>query len=169
LKCQPRRWVSSAGLGTMGFGLPAAIGVQIAYPNKKVICITGDSSFQMNLQELGTVAEYSLPIKVIIINNRWQGMVRQWQESFYGARYSQSNMEKGAPNFRLLANAYGIQSFKFEAIEDFNENISTILNSYGPVLIDVIVTENENCYPMVAPGKNNAQMIGIFKRKLNFS
>ena len=169
VKCEPRRWISSAGLGTMGFGLPAAIGVQIAYPNKKVICITGDSSFQMNLQELGTVAEYSLPIKIIIINNRWQGMVRQWQESFYGGRYSQSNMEKGAPNFRLLANAYGIKSFKFEVVEDLNQNICAILNSYGPVLVDIIVTENENCYPMVAPGKNNAQMIGIFKRKLNFS
>jgi acetolactate synthase-1/2/3 large subunit len=164
LKCKPRHWISSAGLGTMGFGLPAAIGVQIGFPNKKIICITGDSSFQMNIQELGTISEYNLPIKILIINNRWQGMVRQWQESFYGGRYSQSSMEKGAPNFSLVANSYGIQSFKFENVNDFSSNIKKIIESPGPTLIDVIVTENENCYPMVAPGKNNAQMIGIFKR-----
>jgi acetolactate synthase-1/2/3 large subunit len=164
LKCKPRHWVSSAGLGTMGFGLPAAIGVQIAYPNKNVICITGDSSFQMNIQELGTISEYNLPIKILIINNRWQGMVRQWQESFYGGRYSQSSMEKGAPNFRLVANSYGIQSFKFENVNEFSRNIEKIIQTPGPILMDIIVTENENCYPMVAPGKNNAQMIGIFKK-----
>ena len=166
IKCLPRHWISSAGLGTMGFGLPAAIGVQIAFPTKKVICITGDSSFQMNLQELGTLAQYNLPIKIIIINNRWQGMVRQWQQSFYGERYSHSNMEKGAPNFSLLANSYGIKSLKFEKIKNLSSQLKAALNYLGPILIDVIVTEDENCYPMVAPGKNNQQMIGIFKRNL---
>jgi acetolactate synthase-1/2/3 large subunit len=150
----------------MGFGLPAAIGVQIAFPKKRVICITGDSSFQMNLQELATIRQYNLPIKIIIINNRWQGMVRQWQQSFYGKRYSHSNMEKGSPNFTLLANSYGIKSYKFELIEKFLKNIPFILNSNQSYLIDIIVTEDENCYPMVVPGKNNAQMIGIFKRNL---
>jgi acetolactate synthase-1/2/3 large subunit len=164
MKCEPRHWVSSAGLGTMGFGVPAAIGVQIAFPNEKVICITGDSSFQMNLQELGTISQYSLPIKIIIVNNHWQGMVRQWQESFYDKRYSHSNMEKGAPNFGLLANSYGIKSFKFENQEDLISNFAEAINFKGPALIEVIVTEDENCYPMVAPGKSNSQMIGIFKR-----
>jgi acetolactate synthase-1/2/3 large subunit len=120
----------------------------------------------MNLQELGTIVQYNLPIKIIIINNRWQGMVRQWQQSFYGERYSHSNMEKGSPNFSLVANSYGIKSFKFELIENFLNDIEYIINSHGSNLIDVIVTQEENCYPMVAPGKNNAQMIGIFKRKL---
>jgi len=164
MKCEPRHWVSSAGLGTMGFGVPAPIGVQIAFPNEKVICITGDSSFQMNLQELGTISQYNLPIKIIIVNNHWQGMVRQWQESFYDKRYSHSNMEKGAPNFGLLANSYGLKSFKFENQEDLINNFAEAINFKGPALIEVIVTEDENCYPMVAPGKSNSQMIGIFKR-----
>jgi acetolactate synthase-1/2/3 large subunit len=167
IKCKPRHWVSSAGLGTMGFGLPAAIGIQIAFPHKKVIVITGDSSFQMNLQELGTIAQYNLPIKIIIINNRWQGMVRQWQESFYGERYSHSNMEKGSPNFSLIANAYGIKSIKIERIILLKEKLEQLLKSKGANLIDVIVKDNENCYPMVAPGKNNSQMLGLFKRNLN--
>jgi acetolactate synthase-1/2/3 large subunit len=167
IKCKARHWASSAGLGTMGFGLPAAIGIQIAFPNQKVICITGDSSFQMNLQELGTISQYNLPIKIFIINNHWQGMVRQWQQSFYGERYSHSNMEKGAPNFSLLANSYGIKSFKFETRDDLITNIQEVLDYNGPILIDIIVTKDENCYPMVAPGKSNSQMIGIYKRDSN--
>lgn len=167
VKCQPRHWISSAGLGTMGFGLPAAIGVQIAYPSRKVICITGDASFQMNLQELGTISQYNLPIKIFIINNRWQGMVRQWQQSFYGERYSHSNMEKGTPNFGLLANSYGIKNLKIEISVYLEKFIKIALDHSGPILVDVIVNEDENCYPMVAPGKNNSQMIGIFNRMVN--
>lgn len=167
LKCKPRHWITSAGLGTMGFGLPAAIGVQVAYPKKTVVCITGDSSFQMNLQELGTIASYNLPIKIVIVNNRWQGMVRQWQQSFYGERYSHSSMERGSPNFMMLANSYGIQSYKFELITSLVTKIENALKSTDATLIDVIVRQDENCYPMVAPGKNNAQMLGIFKRQLN--
>ena len=164
ITCAPHHWASSAGLGTMGFGLPAAIGIQVAYPNNQVICITGDSSFQMNLQELGTVAQYNLPLKIVIVNNHWQGMVRQWQQSFYGERYSHSSMEKGAPNFSLLANSYGIKSFKFETHDDLYTNMKSALDYDGPALIDVIVTEGENCYPMVAPGKSNSQMMGVFSR-----
>lgn len=169
IRCQARHWASSAGLGTMGFGLPAAIGIQVAFPSEQVICISGDSSFQMNIQELGTIAQYNLPIKIIIVNNHWQGMVRQWQQSFYGERYSHSRMEKGAPNFSLVANAYGIKSFKFETSEDFNANIEKALAYPGPVLLDVIVKEEENCYPMVAPGKSNSQMMGTFRRTANVS
>lgn len=169
LHCKPRSWASSAGLGTMGYGLPAAIGIQIAYPKKSVICITGDSSFQMNIQELGTISQYSLPIKIIIINNHWQGMVRQWQQSFYGERYSHSNMKKGAPDFSALAESYGIESSKVDKIDKFDCYLESILNSPNPYLLDAIVTEEENCYPMVAPGKSNAQMIGIFKNKEGLS
>jgi acetolactate synthase-1/2/3 large subunit len=105
LKNGPRQWVSSAGLGTMGFGMPAAMGVQVALPNETVICISGDASFQMNLQELGTLAQYGIPVKTVIVNNGWQGMVRQWQQAFHGERYSSSNMEVGMPDFVLLAEA----------------------------------------------------------------
>lgn len=164
IMCSTHHWASSAGLGTMGFGLPAAIGIQAAYPTKQVICITGDSSFQMNIQELGTIAQYNLPVKIVIINNHWQGMVRQWQQSFYGGRYSHSSMKEGAPNFSLLANSYGIKSFKFETNEELYKNMQLALSYDGPALIDVIVNEGENCYPMVAPGKANSQMMGVFKR-----
>ena len=166
VKCNPRQWASSAGLGTMGYGLPAAIGVQIAHPENQVICISGDSSFQMNIQELGTIAQYNLPIKAVIINNHWQGMVRQWQQSFYGERYSQSSMEKGAPNFVTLAESYGIKAAKLEKTNNFEDELRELLNYPGPALIDVMVTQDENCYPMVAPGKSNSQMIGVFKRDL---
>lgn len=164
IECSPRHWASSAGLGTMGYGLPAAIGIQIAYPDKPVICITGDASFQMNIQELGTIAQYKLPIKIIIINNKWQGMVRQWQQSFYGERYSHSDMSSGAPNFSKLANAYNIPSIRIENIFSFYQNIEKIIHVTTPMIIDVHVNEDENCYPMVAPGKSNSQMMGILKR-----
>nr|ARW68784.1 acetohydroxyacid synthetase large subunit [Palisada sp.] len=159
----PRHWASSSGLGTMGYGLPSAIGVQIAQPNKKVICISGDASFQMNLQELATIAQYNLPIKVIIINNKWQGMVRQWQQAFYRERYSHSNMEKGSPDFVKLAQAFGICGLHLEFRKDLT-NILNLFTSYnGPVILNCKVKEEENCYPMVAPGKSNSQMIGISK------
>jgi len=104
----PRQWISSAGLGTMGFGLPAAMGVQVALPTAQVICIAGDASVQMNSQELGTLAQYDLPVKTVIINNFWQGMVRQWQEAFYQERYSHSALRAGTPQFVPPAPAYGV-------------------------------------------------------------
>nr|YP_001293618.1 acetohydroxyacid synthase large subunit [Rhodomonas salina]ABO70722.1 acetohydroxyacid synthetase large subunit [Rhodomonas salina] len=161
IKTSPRKWITSAGLGTMGYGLPAAVGAQVAHPNSQVICISGDSSFQMNLQELGTVAQYGLPIKVIIINNRWQGMVRQWQQAFYGERYSHSNMEKGAPNFVQLAESWGIKGVVIKSRKDLNQSIKEILDYDGPIVADIQVISDENCYPMVAPGKSNAQMMGV--------
>nr|YP_009297635.1 acetohydroxyacid synthase large subunit [Hildenbrandia rivularis]AOM67179.1 acetohydroxyacid synthase large subunit [Hildenbrandia rivularis] len=164
IKTLPRHWMSSAGLGTMGYGLPAAIGVQVAYPNAKVICITGDSSFQMNLQELGTVAQYNLPIKVVIINNHWQGMVRQWQQAFYDGRYAHSEMSEGSPNFQALAESFGISGYTIKSEDDMLLAFSKIQTHKGPLLLDFHVTETENCYPMVAPGKSNNQMIGVTKQ-----
>lgn len=161
IKTSPRRWITSAGLGTMGYGLPAAVGAQVAHPDSQVICISGDSSFQMNLQELGTIAQYGLPIKIIIINNRWQGMVRQWQQAFYGERYSHSNMEKGAPNFVQLAESWGIRGVVIKSRKNLNESVKRILEYDGPIVADIQVISDENCYPMVAPGKSNAQMMGV--------
>lgn len=161
IRTSQRRWITSAGLGTMGYGLPAAIGAQVAHPNSQVICITGDASFQMNIQELGTVAQYGLPVKIILINNKWQGMVRQWQQAFYGERYSHSSMEKGAPNFIQVAEAYGIKGISITTREELNNSIKDILEYDGPILVDCKVVPDENCYPMVAPGKSNAQMMGV--------
>lgn len=161
IKCGPRRWSSSAGLGTMGYGLPAAIGAQVAFPTEYVICITGDSSFQMCLQELGTVAQCKLPIRIVIINNHFQGMVRQWQESFYGDRYSHSNMEKGQPNFIALANSYGIKGVTVENEIELINTLNEYKNYSSPLLLNCLVVDKENCYPMVSPGTSNAAMSGI--------
>jgi acetolactate synthase-1/2/3 large subunit len=161
LKNGPRRWISSAGLGTMGYGMPAAMGAQVALPNDQVICISGDASFQMNLQELGTLAQYDIPVKTIIINNGWQGMVRQWQETFYGERYSASNMQVGMPNFEMLAQAYGVKGLVVHDRAQIADAVATMLAHPGPVLMDVHVRRDENCYPMVAPGKSNHQMLGL--------
>ena len=163
LKNGPRRWISSAGLGTMGFGLPAAMGVKVAIPDEEVICISGDSSFQMNLQELATLTQFNIHAKTIIINNGWQGMVRQWQEAFYGERYSNSNMEVGMPDVELLAQAYGIKGITIRHREELAAKIAEMLAHDGPVLVNAIVTKDENCYPMVAPGQSNSRMIGLPK------
>jgi acetolactate synthase-1/2/3 large subunit len=161
LKCNIRKWLSSAGLGTMGYGLPAAIGAQLAFPDSTVICISGDASFQMNLQELGTISQYNLPIKILILNNRWQGMVRQWQQSFYDERYSHSSMKDGMPDFVKLAESYNIKSKRITNIEEFNSIENDLISSNQAFLIDFEVHETENCYPMVAPGKSNSQMLGL--------
>ena len=161
INCQPRKWVSSSGLGTMGFGLPSAIGAKVANPDQEVICISGDSSFQMSIQELGTISQYGLGIKMIIANNGWQGMVRQWQESFYGNRFSNSYMRNGMPNFSAVAEAYGIKGHKIETLEELKKLLKDENLFQKPVLIDVNVIENENCYPMVAPGRSNSQMLGL--------
>ena len=164
LKNGPRRWISSAGLGTMGFGMPAAMGAKVALPDEEVICISGDASFQMNLQELGTLAQYGINVKTVIINNGWQGMVRQWQQAFYGERYSSSNMEPSMPDFELLAKAYGIKGMVVSTREELAEAIAQMLDLDAPVLMDVRVNREENCYPMVPPGKSNAQMVGLPKQ-----
>jgi acetolactate synthase-1/2/3 large subunit len=167
LKNGPRRWISSAGLGTMGFGMPAAMGVKVAVPDQEVICISGDASFQMNLQELGTLAQYGIHAKTVIINNFWQGMVRQWQQAFYGERYSNSNMDSGVPNFVKLADAFGIKGMVVQHRDELRDAVAELLAHPGPVLLDAHVVRDENCYPMVAPGKSNAQMIGLPDRTLD--
>lgn len=161
LKNGPRRWISSAGLGTMGFGMPAAMGAKVAVPDEEVICISGDASIQMNIQELGTLAQYGINVKTIIINNGWQGMVRQWQEAFYEERYSQSNMQTGMPDVVKLADAYGIKGMIVRSRDELKDAIAEMLATNMPVIMDVRVRRNENCYPMVPTGKNNAQMVGL--------
>jgi acetolactate synthase-1/2/3 large subunit len=164
LKNGPRRWISSAGLGTMGFGVPAAMGAKVAFPDEEIICISGDASFQMCLQELSTLAQYSINVKTVILNNGWQGMVRQQQQAFYGERYSCSNMEVGMPDVELLAKAYGIKGMIIRDHSQLKDAIAEMLASNCPVIVDVRVTRDENCYPMVAPGKSNVQMIGLPKQ-----
>jgi acetolactate synthase-1/2/3 large subunit len=161
LRNGPRRWISSAGLGTMGFGMPAAMGVQTAFPEETVICVAGDASILMNIQELGTLAQYDLPVKVVVLNNGWQGMVRQWQESFYEERYSASEMTGGMPDFRALAEAFGVRGVRIEDRATLHQQLAEALAHPGPAFIDVVVRRNENCYPMVPPGASNAQMVGL--------
>lgn len=161
IKTAPRKWISSAGLGTMGYGMPAAIGTKVAFPDQQVICISGDASIQMNIQELGTISQYGIKIKVIVINNGWQGMVRQWQESFYDEHYASSNMEVGMPDFVKLAEAYGLKGFKVTDPSDLQSMVAEILAYDGPVFADFRVKRNENCYPMVPPGASNAEMVGL--------
>lgn len=161
LKNGPRQWISSAGLGTMGFGLPAAIGAQVALPNETVICIAGDASILMNIQELGTLSQYHIPAKIVILNNGWQGMVRQWQQNFYGQRYSSSNMETGMPNFVKLAEAFGVRGIEVSQGDQLAAAIADMLAHDGPVLMNVKVKQDENCFPMVKPGRSNDQMFGL--------
>jgi acetolactate synthase-1/2/3 large subunit len=163
INCQPKKWISSSGLGTMGFGLPAAIGAKVANPKQDVVCISGDSSIQMSIQELGTIAQYRLGIKLFIINNGWQGMVRQWQESFYGNRFSNSYMRNGMPNFSEVAKAYGIDGCEVTTLESLSDFLDETTKMNKPMVIDVNVIENENCYPMVVPGRSNSQMLGLQK------
>ena len=165
LRNSPRRWISSAGLGTMGFGLPAAMGVKAALPDSEVICIAGDASILMNIQELGTLSQYGLDVKIVIINNRWQGMVRQWQESFYDERYSSSDMSQGEPDFIKLSESFGIKGFQISNRTQLLNEFNSALSFNGPALINVIVRRGENCYPMVPPGKSNAQMVGYVNSK----
>ena len=148
---KPRKLITSGGLGTMGFGLPAAIGAQLGNPGETVIDIAGDGSIQMNIQELATVAEQKLPVKIAILNNQYLGMVRQWQEMFYESRYSGTCIEV-QPDFVKLAEAYGIRGMRIEKNQDVRKSIDEALAYNGPVVMDFRVDRNENVWPMVAPG-----------------
>ncbi|MEK3798068.1 acetolactate synthase large subunit [Peribacillus sp. FSL H8-0477] len=157
---KPHAWVTSGGLGTMGFGLPAAIGAQIAEPEKIVISISGDGGFQMTNQELAVIAEMNLPIKIVIINNHALGMVRQWQEIFHEKRYSHSTFQT-QPDFVKLADAYGIPGFKATTESEAIDLIEKAVTMNGPVLLDLHVEPEENVYPMVSPGKGLHEMEGV--------
>ena len=147
---EPRTFLSSGGLGTMGYGFPAAIGAKVAMPDRKVLCITGDGSFQMNIQELATVAQYNLDVKIAVINNSCLGMVRQWQELFYDKRYS-CTISNVNPDFEKVAEAFGVKGLRAENEDEAVRAIGTALETRGPVLINFVVEQEENVFPMVAP------------------
>ena len=155
---KPRTLLTSGGLGTMGYGFPAAIGAQAAFPNRLVIDIAGDGSFQMNSQELATVVQYQLPIKVAILNNGYLGMVRQWQEFFYGKRYASSSLEGISPDFVKLAEAYGAIGLRVTRPEEVVPSLQTAFSTPKPVIIDFVVDQEENVYPMVPAGEPLNQM-----------
>ena len=155
---KPNHWMTSGGLGTMGYGLPASIGVQIANPKSLVIDIAGEASFLMNMQELSTIVQYNLPIKIFIINNQWMGMVRQWQELIHGSRYSESYTDS-LPDFIKLADSFGIKGIRAEKMNELQSVIDQMLEHNGPVLADICVAKEENCFPMIPSGSAHYDMI----------
>ena len=155
---KPRTLLTSGGLGTMGYGFPAAIGAQVAFPNQLVVDIAGDGSFQMNSQELATVVQYQLPIKVAILNNGYLGMIRQWQEFFYGKRYASSSLEGTSPDFVKLAEAYGAVGLRVTRPEEVVPALKKAFSTPKPVIIDFVVDPEENVYPMVPAGEPLNQM-----------
>jgi acetolactate synthase-1/2/3 large subunit len=156
---EPRRWINSGGLGTMGFGLPAAIGAAIAQPDRTSVLITGDGSIQMNIQELATARQFDVPVKIVIMNNGYLGMVRQWQELFWDGRYSQVDMGQW-PDFVKLAEAYGCTGVRLQDKATLVEDLKDALATEGPVVVDVRVTREESVYPMIAPGGAAREMVG---------
>ena len=155
---KPNRWMTSGGLGTMGYGLPAAIGVQIAHPDKLVVDIAGEASILMTMQEMSTAVQYNLPIKIFILNNQYMGMVRQWQELLHEKNYSESYSE-ALPDFVKLAEAYGCKGIKAENPDELDLKIKEMVDYNGPVIFDCHVDPNENCFPMIPSGKPHNQMI----------
>jgi len=155
---KPRRWLTSGGLGTMGFGFPAAMGAQAAFPDKLVLCVAGDGSVQMNMQEMATAVVSKLPVKVIVINNRFHGMVRQWQDLFYEGRYASSFLDT-TPDFVKLAEAYGAVGLRAQKVSDLDAVLKEAIAIDKPVIVDVPVYPYENCYPMIPAGGSNHEMI----------
>jgi acetolactate synthase-1/2/3 large subunit len=156
---EPRRWINSGGLGTMGFGLPAALGAKVGRPDELVVCLTGDGSFQMNIQELATCAEEGIDVKVFIMNNGYLGMVRQWQELFWDRRYSHVAMGR-FPDFVKVAEGFGATGLRMQDKHTLVEDMRAALATPGPVVADVVVTQEENVYPMIAPGAPARDMEG---------
>jgi len=155
---RPENFITSSGLGTMGFGLPAAVGAQVARPNDTVICISGDGSFMMNVQELGTVKRKQLPLKIVLLDNQRLGMVRQWQQLFFQERYSETTLTDN-PDFLTLASAFGIPGQHIARKDQVEAALDTLLNSDGPYLLHVSIDELENVWPLVPPGASNSQMM----------
>ena len=148
---QPRHWMTSGGLGTMGYGFPASIGVQVAHPDALVIDIAGEASWVMNMQEMSTAVQYRLPVKSFILNNSYMGMVRQWQEFFHGNRYSESYMDS-LPDFVKLAEAFGAVGLRAESVDEVDDVIKAMIEVDRPVICDVVVDRAENVYPMIPGG-----------------
>jgi acetolactate synthase-1/2/3 large subunit len=155
---EPNRWMTSGGLGTMGYGLPAAVGVQLAHPGSLVIDIAGDASVQMTMQEMSTAIQYDLPIKIFILNNEWMGMVRQWQQLLHGERYSHS-YSASLPDFVKLAEAYGGVGLRAETPNELDGLIEEMIDMPAPVIFDCRVEKSENCFPMIPSGKAHNEMI----------
>jgi acetolactate synthase-1/2/3 large subunit len=155
---RPRTWLSSGGLGAMGFGFPAAMGAQMAHPDRLVVAICGDGGFQMTMQELATVAELRLPVKVVIMNNAYLGMVRQWQQIFFNGRYSAVDLSL-SPDFAKLAEAFGIVGYSVTRPDSLAETLRVAFASPGPAVVDVRVAQEENVYPMIPPGAAIHEMI----------
>jgi acetolactate synthase-1/2/3 large subunit len=156
----PRQMITSGGLGTMGFGLPSAMGAALGAPGKTVIDIDGDASYLMTCYELATIAEYNIPVKAVILNNDFQGMVKQWQDLFYQRRYSQTVMKN--PNFAAMAEAFGVKGIRCERKEDVARTVDAMLSHDGPVVVDFVVEPNEHVYPMVPAGKGlHEQVLGV--------
>jgi acetolactate synthase I/II/III large subunit len=155
---KPNRWMTSGGLGTMGYGLPAALGVQIAHPDKLVACVTGEASFMMNIQELATAVQYRLPVKILLLNNHYMGMVRQWQEMFHGDRHSESYMD-ALPDFVALAEAFGLKGLRCDKVSQLDATLKQALSTQGPVLVEIIVDPNENVFPMIPAGAAHNELV----------
>jgi acetolactate synthase I/II/III large subunit len=155
----PRRWINSGGLGTMGFGLPSALGAKVARPDETVVCLAGDGSLQMNIQELATCVTEDIPVKIFLMNNHYLGMVRQWQELFWDRRYSAVDLA-GSPDWVKLAEAYGAAGMRATDKTELKDAMKAALETEGPVLLDVQVTKEENCYPMIPAGQAARDMVG---------
>ena len=155
---EPNRWMTSGGLGTMGYGLPAAVGVQLAHPKDLVVCVAGEASVLMNMQEMSTAAQYRLPIKIFILNNEYMGMVRQWQELLHGGRYSES-YSAALPDFVKLAEAYHAKGIRCDDPAKLDAAIMEMIDYPGPVIFDCLVAKEENCFPMIPSGKAHNEMI----------
>jgi acetolactate synthase-1/2/3 large subunit len=155
---EPHRWMTSGGLGTMGYGLPAAIGAQIAHPESLVIDVAGEASILMNIQELSTARQFNLPVKLFILNNQWMGMVRQWQELLHGGRYSES-YTASLPDFVKLAEAFGATGLRAAKPQELDGVIARMIETEGPVVVDVCVDQKENCFPMIPSGAAHNEML----------
>jgi acetolactate synthase-1/2/3 large subunit len=155
---EPNRWMTSGGLGTMGYGLPAAIGAQVAHPDALVVDIAGEASILMNIQEMSTAIQHRLPVKVFILNNQYMGMVRQWQELLHGGRYAES-YTAALPDFVKLAEAYGGHGIRCSDPASLDAAIQEMIDTPGPVIFDCVVSKEENCFPMIPSGKAHNEML----------
>jgi acetolactate synthase-1/2/3 large subunit len=155
---EPNRWMTSGGLGTMGYGVPAALGVQVAHPNSLVVCVTSEGSLMMNIQEMDTIAKYKLPVKIFNLNNKVLGMIRQWQELFHDNHESECDLS-GGPDFIGLAKAFGFAAIQVTNPRDMKTGIEEMLETQGPVFLNIEVDRNENVFPMIPAGAPHNEIV----------